>query len=120
MIIRTLALTGLLAVGAGTAIYMTPAQARTFVSVQIAPPPLRHENVLIRPGYVWAPGYWRWNGRQYVWIGGRYIVVRAGQAWVHPYWEQRGPRWFYHEGYWRHERHERREDRRHDRRHDHR
>lgn len=100
MIIRTVALTGLLVLGAGAAIYTPLAEARTFISVRIAPPPPRHEEIVIRQGYEWAPGYWRWNGRRYVWISGHYIAVRAGRHWAHPYWEHRGHGYRYHEGYW--------------------
>jgi WXXGXW repeat (2 copies) len=27
------------------------------------------------PGYVWQPGYWSWNGVQYVWVPGAYFVA---------------------------------------------
>jgi hypothetical protein len=26
------------------------------------------------PGYVWASGYWRWTGADYVWVPGSWIV----------------------------------------------
>jgi WXXGXW repeat (2 copies) len=35
--------------------------------VEVAPPPPA-------PGYVWQPGYWSWNGVQYVWVPGVYVV----------------------------------------------
>ena len=100
MIIRTLALTGLLGLGIGTAIYAPPSEARTFVSVRIAPPAPRHESVVVRPGYEWAPGYWRWSGRRYVWANGYYVHVRPGQRWHSSHWERHENRWHYREGYW--------------------
>jgi hypothetical protein len=100
MIIRTVALIGLLVLGASATLYSPPAEARTYIDVRIAPPPPRHEEIVIREGYEWAPGYWNWNGRRYVWIGGHYIAVRPGRHWAHPYWEHRGRGWRYHEGYW--------------------
>lgn len=101
MIIRTVALTGLLVLGAGATTYTPPADARTFVSVRIAPPPPRYEHVVVREGYEWAPGSWSWNGRRYVWIGGRYMVARPGRHWEHPVWVHEGRGYRYHEGRWR-------------------
>lgn len=100
MIIRALALTGLLSLSAGAALYTPPAEARTFVSVRIAPPAPRYERVVVRPGYIWAPGYWRWNGRRYVWAQGRYMGARPGWAWRPGHWVRRGGGWFYREGHW--------------------
>lgn len=48
------------------AVLSTPAFARVNVNfdVEVAPPPPRVEAVLApRPGYVWAPGYWAWEGK---------------------------------------------------------
>ncbi|RDZ28137.1 YXWGXW repeat-containing protein [Lysobacter silvisoli] len=70
------------------------------VSVRIAPPPMRYERVAVRPGYAWAPGYWRWNGRRHVWVGGHYVRVRPGYAYVGPRWYRHGPDWRFHDGYW--------------------
>ena len=71
------------------------------VDVDVAPPPPR---VIVVPaarrGYVWAPGYWRWNGRQHVWIDGRWMRERRGVQWVPAHWEQRGNRWHFEDGHW--------------------
>lgn len=101
MIIRTVALTGLLSLGVGAAMYSPPVPARGFISVNIAPPPPRYERVVVRPGYEWAPGYWRWNGRRYVWAGGRYIGSRPGHRWERSEWVHEGPHWRYRKGGWR-------------------
>lgn len=100
MIIRTIALTGLLVLGAGATMYTPPAEARTFISVRVAPPPPRHERMVVRPGYAWAPGYWRWNGRRYVWASGRYMTSRPGLIWHPGHWAHRGGGWAYREGFW--------------------
>lgn len=48
-----------------------------------APPPARMEVAPVaRPGWIWAPGYWRWTGRRYVWIEGRWLAVRRGYQYV--------------------------------------
>ena len=92
----------LAAILAGAALAPLPGQARTFVDVQIAPPAPRVEVVPApRVGYVWAPGYWRWNGRRHVWIGGHWVRARRGFHWAPDAWVQ-GPhgRWHYRAGHW--------------------
>jgi hypothetical protein len=68
-------------------------------------PPPRPETVPPPPGsrYVWEPGHWQWNGRQYVWISGRYIQRpphhRRWQegGWV---WSPREGRWIWRPAHW--------------------
>ncbi|MBI4190293.1 MAG: YXWGXW repeat-containing protein [Betaproteobacteria bacterium] len=39
------------------------AQVNFSIGVEIGPPPARVEIIPApRPGFVWAPGYWAWNG----------------------------------------------------------
>ena len=45
------------------------------------------------PRYIWRPGHWYWDGRDYVWHRGVYIERRpAYHAWVPGHWGPRG-RW---------------------------
>ncbi len=45
--------------------------APVYVDVRVAPPPPRDEAIpVIRPGYVWVPGYWDWRGHRHVWVNG--------------------------------------------------
>src|SRR5512143_1638499 len=39
-------------------------------AVVIAPPPVRVETYgpPPEPGFIWATGYWRWEGGQHVWV----------------------------------------------------
>ena len=53
-----------------------------------------------RAGYVWAPGYWRWNGREHVWVDGAWVRERKGERWVPAHWEERGDKWHFEEGHW--------------------
>jgi len=53
-----------------------------------------------RAGYVWAPGYWRWNGREHVWVDGRWMREHGGSRWVPAHWEERGDRWHFEQGHW--------------------
>ena len=56
-------------------------------------PPMYQEAVPrhLGPRQAWQPGHWQWNGYNYVWVRGRYILVnqRRGQ-WAHGHWQQ-GP-----------------------------
>ena len=105
MTTRNLALIGLLCLGtAGGVAYTPPVEARTFVDldINVAPPAPRYEQVVVRPGYEWAPGYWRWDGHgHHVWVAGYYMHARPGWHWVPHRWVQ-GPRggWHMEEGHW--------------------
>ncbi len=60
------------------------------VFVRIAPPRPIVEHVLARPaaGYVWVGGFYRWTGRSYIWVAGRWALPpRPGAVWVAPHWE---------------------------------
>lgn len=80
----------------------TPVQAHAVVGVAIgvAPPPLRVERTGMRAGYIWAPGYWRWNGVRHVWVGGTWVVARPGWRYVGAGWVRVGPEWHFHRGHW--------------------
>lgn len=69
----------------------------------LPPPPHAEEfRMAPRPGFVWIGGYWRWQGRDYIWIPGRWAhPPRRGAAWVPGNWEHRHNRYIWHEGYWR-------------------
>ncbi len=74
---------------------------RGFVEVGIAPPPIRIvAEPVYRPGYVWAPGYWGWNGRSHVWMEGHYLRERPGYRWHGASWEEHGGRYRFREGHW--------------------
>jgi hypothetical protein len=76
-------------------------QARTNISVNIGPPPPIVEVVPPpRPGWVWAPGYWEWNGHRHVWVDGRWLHARHGYIWEPPHWVERHGRWYFEPGHW--------------------
>jgi hypothetical protein len=80
---------------------VVPARPHAFVEVGIRPPP---PVVVVapapRPGYVWAPGYWRWEGERHVWVDGRWIAERRGYHWAPDRWTEHNGRWRYEEGHW--------------------
>lgn len=82
------------------------AQVSVGINIGTPPPPLRYERVPPpRHGYVWAPGYWGWNGHTHVWFNGHWEHVRAGYIYERPAWRQDHGRWYFHEGRWRPGRH---------------
>jgi hypothetical protein len=95
--IRNLSLSLLLA----ATVVAAPAYAQISVNINIAPPAPQYEVVpTLAPGYVWAPGYWGWNGERHIWIRGRAIVQREGYRWEPDRWEQRGGTYYRTEGRW--------------------
>jgi hypothetical protein len=102
MNLRMLAAIGSLGLGAAGTLYAPPAQARGYVAVEIGvpPPPPRHETIVVREGYVWAPGYWRWHRHRYAWAEGYWLRERPGYVWVGPRWAPRGSHWHFNHGYW--------------------
>jgi len=85
--------------------YAPPASAQVYVTerVGIAPPPPRFERVPPpRVGYVWAPGYWRYDGRlhRHVWANGYWVRGRPGYTWRPAYWSRGPGGWRFRNGYW--------------------
>ena len=78
-----------------------PAFGQISVNISIAPPAPRYEAPpAVAPGYVWAPGYWAWNGDRHIWVPGRTIVQRVGYRWAPDRWEQRDHVYYRHSGRW--------------------
>jgi len=72
------------------------------IDVEVSPPPARVEVVPPpRSGYVWAPGYWRWEGRRHIWVQGRWIRERPGYYWVPEHWVKRHGRYHFIRGHWK-------------------
>lgn len=67
-----------------------------------APPAPRYERRGVAPSHrhFWAPGYYRWSGRQHVWVGGRWEQNRPHHVYVGPRWSQHRSRWQYVPGHW--------------------
>jgi WXXGXW repeat (2 copies) len=92
-----------LCLGAGGIGTSTVASAGASGDVGVAPPPAREERPPApRDGYVWAPGYWDWNGHAYAWVSGHYIFERRGAHWVPDRWDQVGSHWQHVNGHWEH------------------
>ena len=77
------------------------AHAYAMVDIDVRPPPNRVVVVpAARAGYVWAPGYWQWNGKRHVWVDGRWMRERRDAHWVPAHWEERQGRWHFEDGHW--------------------
>jgi hypothetical protein len=77
-----------------------PASA-ALIDIEIAPPAPRHE-VLPPPrsGFVWAPGFWEWRGREHVWVAGHWERERRGHHWVPAHWDEHNGHYRFMEGHW--------------------
>lgn len=79
------------------------ATAQTSLSIVIgdAPPPPRFESVpRARSGYLWAPGYWSWDGHRHVWSAGHWEAERRGQQFRPAEWVRIDNGWQLRPGGW--------------------
>jgi len=80
------------------------ATASAQVVVQVRPPHAVIERRGHPPerGYIWTPGYQRWDGNRYNWVGGQWQrPPRANAHWVPARWVRHGNHWEFQEGHWR-------------------
>ncbi len=74
------------------------------VVVRVGPPAPIVETRVVSPGpgYVWTPGYHRWDGNRYVWTAGAWVQPPRPHAhWVGHRWVRRNGGWVMVEGHWR-------------------
>ena len=87
--------------GAGAMGVSTVVVAGAGIEATVAPPPARDERPPApRDGYIWAPGYWDWEGHGYSWVSGRYVFERHGAHWVPDRWDPVGEHWQHVAGHW--------------------
>jgi hypothetical protein len=75
-----------------------------YVYVRSPPPEPMVEVVTVSPGagYVWVPGYHRWDDGHYIWVRGYWQVAPRGRsAWVPGRWRHARRGWYWQAGYWR-------------------
>ena len=87
-----------------------PAQAQLNLNIIIGEPP---PALIVEPpppprvGFIWAPGFWDWDGHRHIWRGGHWEGERVGQLYAQPRWVQAPGGWRFVPGHWEgHERHE--------------
>lgn len=77
--------------------------AGVFVSITVAPPPLRVYAQPVCPGdgYIWTPGYWAYGPAGYYWVEGAWVMApQPGLLWTPGYWGYSGGVYAWHVGYW--------------------
>ena len=80
-----------------------PAFAAPRVSMPVdrePPAPVYEVTPPERPGYLWNPGCWKWDGKRMVWDSGSWIAKRPGYSWIPDGWEKRADKWYFAPGYW--------------------
>jgi hypothetical protein len=94
----------IVAVLAASALTVAPhAQARVFVSVNIAPPmlPVYEQPAMPGAGYMWTPGYWAYGGAGYYWVPGTWVMAPySGALWTPGYWGWNNNAYIFNQGYW--------------------
>jgi hypothetical protein len=79
--------------------------AHAQVYVRIGPPPPAPREVVPpppHPGYVWRPGYHRWDGARYVWVPGNYAAPPRPHAyWAPGHWRNTPRGYVWAGGHWR-------------------
>lgn len=74
------------------------------VYLRVGPPAPIVDTRLISPGpgYVWVPGFYRWDRASYVWVPGTWQrPPRARARWVPARWVHDRRGWYVVEGRWR-------------------
>lgn len=78
------------------------AQVNISVNIGTEPPPPRYERAPApRRGYVWAPGYWDWNGHSHAWRQGHWERARSGYVYERSEWHQDNGQWRLNKGGWK-------------------
>jgi hypothetical protein len=84
-----------------------PATASQPYNVEMAPVPPPVPSDEIRPvitdpmSYVWRPGHWIYENRQFTWVPGELMNRPSPTAvWSPDRWEKRAFGWVYVHGYW--------------------
>jgi hypothetical protein len=97
----------ILAAGLALACLAMPVASKTDVhlglNLNVGPPAEVVEEIPPPPvavGYVWAPGYWDWDGHHHVWRRGHYVKARPGFVWEPPHWVEVRGRWRFVPGRW--------------------
>lgn len=98
---RTLTLAALISLGAATLAPLPSMAQNVSLVISTAPPAPRYEVVPApRSGFVWANGYWNWDGHRHVWLGGHWEPVRNGLSYHHSEWVREGNGYRFRQGGW--------------------
>lgn len=80
------------------------ARADVAIELNVAPPAPVYEAVPPpREGYVWAQGYWDYEGTKHVWHKGSWEREHPGERWHQSEWVHDGEHWRLDRGHWEHD-----------------
>ncbi len=103
-ILRSLALAFVMGVGFSSVLsFAAYAQLVVDFRVDVPPPPLPiyEQPPIPEPSYMWTPGYWSWDGYDYFWVPGTWVLApQPGLLWTPGYWGWRDGAYVFYEGYW--------------------
>jgi hypothetical protein len=92
----------LLVLFCGMGLSLGAANAQVIIRTAPPPPVVERMGPPRHPGWVWVGGYYRWNGRRYVWVPGYWAAPpRPRAVWVPGRWVPRGAGWVWIPGGWR-------------------
>ena len=102
-LLRTTAAAVLLAAAVGVMPACAATSGRLYVRIGPPAPIVEVRAVPPGPGVIWVPGYYRWDGRGYIWMAGTWQrPPRARARWVPGHWvHNRRHGWYFVEGRWR-------------------
>jgi hypothetical protein len=93
----------LVALAVAASIPVAMARSQFDVQLNIGPPaPVYEVQPAPRAGYVWAPGYWDYQGNHHMWRKGHWEHDRHGQHWSGGRWTQHDGKWYLNRGHWEH------------------
>src|SRR5436853_441057 len=91
-------------IAAAFALVAAPAfanMANKVVIDQPPPPPYAEEGTAHqKEGFVWAPGYWAYNGSKHEWKKGHFVAERKGYKYVSPRWAEENGKWTLYPEQW--------------------
>jgi hypothetical protein len=100
--LRSLACGVVLSAALASTACAAPAGGRLYVRVGPPAPIVERAVVAPGPGYVWIPGFYRWDGAAYVWVRGRWDrPPRPRARWIPGHWAHERGGWYFIEGHWR-------------------
>lgn len=77
------------------------AGAQVVVRIGPPPPPVEVIPVVPHPGWVWQPGFHRWDGFRYVWVPGHYARPPFfGARWIPGHWRPGPGGYVWIPGHW--------------------
>lgn len=77
------------------------AQVNLDIVIGVPPPPVVVEPVPPpRVGFLWAPGYWMWDGHRHAWRGGHWEPQREGEFYAGAQWVETPGGWRFVPAHW--------------------